>query len=59
MQKDFSVQDMFTLINSDGNDYISLKELTVALKELEIHPSKDELYLFFQRHAKNKQKGLM
>ncbi|KAL4501779.1 hypothetical protein ABPG73_019916 [Tetrahymena malaccensis] len=58
MQKDFSAKDMFVLINSDKNDYISISEFVDSLKELGVQPYKDEIYLFFRRHAANKNKGL-
>lgn len=58
MQKDFSAHDMFTLINSDQNEYISVEEFVESLEELGVKPHKEEIYLFFRRHAKNKIKGM-
>jgi len=47
------VFDAFRIFDINSNGWISLSELRIALNEIGVYPSMDELDLFFARYDKN------
>lgn len=50
---DFNLFDAFRIFDVDSKGYITLSELKLALQDIGIYPSIDELDLFFKRYDKN------
>ncbi|EGR31118.1 hypothetical protein IMG5_117610 [Ichthyophthirius multifiliis] len=53
LRSDFKIEDAFRIIDQKGNGYVSKLEFEVALNDIGIFPTKNELYLFFQRYDKD------
>ncbi|EGR33485.1 hypothetical protein IMG5_051630 [Ichthyophthirius multifiliis] len=53
LRRDFNIEDAFRIIDQNGRGFVSKIEFESALNKIGIFPSKNELFLFFQRYDKD------
>ena len=53
LRVDFNLLDAFRIFDKKGRGYVSKLEFELALNDLGIFPTKDEMYLFFKRFDKD------
>jgi len=47
---DFNLLDAFRVFDNKGRGYVTKLEFELALNEVGIYPTKDEMYLLFKRY---------
>jgi Ca2+-binding EF-hand superfamily protein len=58
LKSDFNLLDAFRVFDVHSRGYITKLEFELALNDMGLYPTKDELYLFFKRFDKD-QDGLL